>query len=61
MLLVNNFYMDLSTVYGIMHFKFTCFGELTVIVSLSDEIGIPFKISHVNLENLRHVNGKGTN
>ena len=23
--------MDLSTVCGIMHFKFTCFGELTVL------------------------------
>ena len=35
------------------------FGELTVIIiSLSALIGIPFKISHVYLGNLRYVNGK---
>ena len=36
-------------------------GELTVIVSLSALIGIPFKISHVYLGNLRYVNGKKLN
>ena len=50
---------------------FVCFsnllvsGELTLIVSLSAEIGIPFKISHVYLGNLKYVMEKnqqfGTN
>ena len=36
------------------------FGELdlTVTVSLSPLIGIPFKISHVYLGNLKYENGK---
>ena len=39
------------------------FGELTVtvIVSLSPYIGIPFKISHAYLGNLRYENGKKSN
>ena len=40
-----------------------CFSNLlvTVIFSLSAKIGIPFKISHVYLGNLRYVNGKKLN
>ena len=43
-------------------FQIYFFGEkktvIQIVVSLSAEIGIPFKISHVYLGNLRYANGK---
>ena len=59
MLQVNNCNMDLSTVYGIIHFKFTCFWRNNTVLAFRLNWHT-FQISHVHLGNLRYVNRKGT-